>query len=64
MDPAKYEYQRDFARRHVAQGRTEGRVVLAVRLRSRLAAASIDELGVVGEHLLAAGCLQGAMGSH
>ena len=25
MDPAKYEYQSDFAKRYVAQGRTEGR---------------------------------------
>ncbi len=26
MDPAKYEYQSEFARRYVAQGRAEGKV--------------------------------------
>jgi predicted transposase YdaD len=26
MDPAKYEYQSEFARRYVAQGREEGRM--------------------------------------
>ncbi len=32
MDPAKYEYQSDFARKYVAQGRAEGRTDLVLKL--------------------------------
>ena len=106
MDPAKYEYQSDFARRYVAQGRaegqaegreqgreqgrqqgreqgraeglaqglTEGRAELITKLldarfgplsadtRARIAAASIAELDAIGERLLNAKTLQGALG--
>jgi hypothetical protein len=78
MDPAKYEYQSDFAKRYVAQGRAEGalegRAALVLRLLTRrfgalppdaterLGAASIDELDAVGERLLSAQSLEEAMG--
>ena len=32
MDPAKYEYQSEFAKRYYAQGKLEGRADLVVRL--------------------------------
>ena len=78
MDPVKYEYQSDFARRYVAQGRAEGRAegraalitkLLAARfgplgddMRHRIAAASIDELDAIGERLLSAATLEEALG--
>src|SRR5690606_5422814 len=73
MDPAKYEYQSDFARRHVAQGRAEGRAALIEKLltarfgplpesvKARIAAASIEELDAVGERLLYAKTLNEAV---
>jgi hypothetical protein len=77
MDPAKYEFQSDFARRYVALGKTEGRAEgvaalvirqltrrfgpLAEDVRNRLAAASIEELDTIGERLLTAATLQEAM---
>lgn len=76
MDPAKYEYQSDFARRYVAQGEVEGRAALVVRqlalrfgplseeVRARIAAASIAELDAIGERLLTAPTLQEALGRH
>lgn len=80
MDPAKYEYQSDFARRYVAQGiaqgRAEGRAALVVRLlglrfgplsheaRARIEAASIAELDGIGERLLTAQTLKEALGPH
>lgn len=75
MDPAKYEYQSDFARRYVAQGRAEGRADLIVKLltqrfgpipppvQSRIAAASLAELDELGERLLTAKTLQEALGA-
>lgn len=70
MDARTYEYQSDFARQYVAQGREEGevngRAALIVRLltlrfgplgpgeRSRISAASVAELDAMGERLLTA----------
>lgn len=78
MDPAKYEYQSDFARQYVAQGiaqgRAEGRAALVVRqlslrfgpvsheVRTRIEEASIAELDEIGERLLTAQTLQEALG--
>lgn len=76
MDPAKYEYQSDFARRYVAQGRVKGRAALVIRqltlrfgpfpgaTQGRIAEASIAELDVIGERLLTARTLQEALDSH
>jgi hypothetical protein len=50
MDPHKYEYQSDFARRYVAEGRAIGE-------------ASIAELDEIGERLLTAQTLDEALGS-
>ena len=79
MDPAKYEYQSEFARRYVAQGRAEGKSEgradliarqLALRfgapddeVRVRLRTASMEELDMIGERLLTARSLQEALGS-
>jgi hypothetical protein len=74
MDPAKYEYQSDFAKRYVAQGRAEGRAALVLRqltrrfgalplaATERLGAASVDELDAIGERLLTAESLDEALG--
>lgn len=76
LDPAKYEYQSDFAKRYVAQGRAEGRVAIVVRqltrrfgalspeVAARIAAASIDELDAIGDRLLTAQSLEEALGPH
>ena len=70
-----YEYQSEFARTYVAQGRREGRADLLSQLlvrrfgalpetvRTRLAAASVDELDAIGERLLSAQNLEEALGS-
>ncbi len=79
MDPAKYEYQSEFARRYLAQGKTEGRaegrVSLLLRLlslrfgpltddvRARISAASVDELDAIGERLLTAATLEESLGA-
>jgi hypothetical protein len=75
MDPAKYEYQSDFAKRYVAQGRAEGRTEVIVRqltlrfgplpadAQARIAEASLNELNAVAERLLTAQTLQEALGS-
>ncbi len=78
MDPAKYEYQSEFAQRYVAQGKAEGsvegRAALLTRLLSlrfgalppgahtRISTASIEELDAIGERLLTAQTLQEALG--
>jgi hypothetical protein len=74
MDPRKYEYQSDFARRYVAQGRIEGRAALVIRqlalrfgplaqqVEARIAEASIEELDRIGERLLTAQTLDEALG--
>jgi len=76
MDPAKYEYQSDFAKRFVAQGGASGRAALVIRQLSlrfgppaddakmHIAQASIAELDAIGERLLAVQTLQEALGSH
>jgi hypothetical protein len=74
MDVRKYEYQSDFARKYVAQGRAEGvaegRAALIARqlairfgalsekAQSVLSGASIAELDAMGERLLAACTLE------
>ena len=74
MDPRKYEYRSEFARRYVAQGRAEGRAALVSRLlelrfgpltqqaEARIAEASVDELDEIGERLLTAQTLDEALG--
>jgi hypothetical protein len=74
MDPAKYEYQSEFAKKFVGVGRAEGRVELLQRLLTRrfgavppaaierLSAATIDELDAIGERLLSAATLEDALG--
>jgi hypothetical protein len=75
MDPQKYEYQSEFARRYVAQGRAEGRAALVMRqlalrfgpltqqAETRIAEASIEELDEIGERLLTAQTLDEAIRS-
>lgn len=75
MNPAKYEYQSEFAKRYVAQGRAEGRADLIVKqltqrfgpipqaVQSRIAAASLAELDELGGRLLTAKTLQEALGA-
>jgi hypothetical protein len=78
MDPRKYEYQSEFARRYVAQGRAEGevkgRAALVIRLlvsrfgslpqqvEARIAEASVEQLDEMGERLLIAQTLDEALG--
>lgn len=80
MDPAKYEYRSEFAKRYIGLGRAEGelhgRAALLQRLLTRrfgplpataterLSAASIDELDAIGERLLSAQSLDEALGPH
>lgn len=70
MDPAKYEYQSEFARRYVTQGRAEI-VLRQLALRfgalppdavARISAASSKELDAIGERLLTAPSLQESLG--
>jgi hypothetical protein len=75
MDPAKYEYQSDFAKRYIGIGRAEGRAALLQRQLTRrfgslpaeaverLSTATIDELDAIGERLLSAATLEEALGS-
>jgi hypothetical protein len=70
MDPAKYQYQSEFAKRYVAQGRAD--IVLrqlAVLFgplppdaAARVSASSSDELDAIGERLLTAESLDEALG--
>lgn len=74
MDPAKYEYQSEFARRYVAQGKAEGAVELLLRqmkLRfgalgeetvARVQSASAAELDLYGERVLTATSLDAVFG--
>lgn len=74
MDPRKYEYRSEFARRYVAEGVAKGRAALIVKLlasrfgpltrqmESRIAEASIEELDQIGERLLTAQTLDEALG--
>jgi hypothetical protein len=79
MDPAKYEYQSDFAKRFVAQGKAEGKaegkasIVVRLLVRrfgtlppeaaNRIVAASADELDAIAERLLTAPSLEEALGA-
>jgi hypothetical protein len=75
MDPAKYEYQSDFAKRYIGLGRAEGRAALLQRqlthrfgplppeVAERLSTATIEELDAIGERLLSAQSLDEALGS-
>ena len=79
MDPANYQYQSEFARRYVAEGRAEGEAKgraalvlkqLALRFGSlpeavqeRVRAAGIPELDAIAERLLTAATLDEALGS-
>jgi hypothetical protein len=78
MDPAKYQYQSDFAKRYVAQGEVQGeikgRVALVIKLltlrfgplpesiQSEITAASLVTLDAIGERLLTARSLTEALG--
>jgi hypothetical protein len=78
MDPAKYEYQSDFAKQYIGLGRAEGELhgraallqrqltrrfgPLPVEATDRLSAATIDELDAIGERLLSAQSLDEALG--
>jgi hypothetical protein len=74
MDARKYEYQSDFARHYVAQGRAEGRAALILEqlasrfgpvgadIQDRITQLSIPELRVVGERLLSAPTLEDVLG--
>jgi Domain of unknown function (DUF4351) len=76
MDPAKYEYQSDFAKECIALGLAKGRVALVIKqltfrfgplpdeVQAALAQSSIAELDAIGERLLTAQTLQDALGSH
>ncbi len=71
--PFKYEYQSDFAKHYVAEGRTQGRLAIIQRLlaarfgglsedvRERLASSSVEELDAIGDRLLTAASLQEAL---
>ncbi len=74
MDPTKYEYQSDFARRYVAEGRAEGEANLVVKLltsrfgrlsgeiEGRIRSASIEQLDQIAERVLTATSLNEALG--
>ena len=78
MNPAKYEYQSDFAKHYIslgdAQGERNGRAAVISRLltlrfgalpadvQTKIAAASIPELDAIGERLLTAQTLVEALG--
>jgi hypothetical protein len=74
MNPAKYEYQSEFARHYFGQGLAEGRAALLERQLTRrfgslsaetierLRAATIEELDAIGERLLSAESLAEAVG--
>jgi len=74
MNPAKYEYQSEFAKRYVAEGRSEGlvegRAALLIRLLTRrfgelpdsaiarVRSASVPELEAMGDSVLTAQSLE------
>lgn len=75
MDAHTYEYQSDFARRYVEQGRADGRVEVIARLlkvrfgpltaevEGRIREASIADLDAIAERLLVARTLPEALGA-
>lgn len=74
MNPAKYEYQSEFAKRYLAQGLAEGRAELLSRqlarrfgdlsepVIKRLRTSSIAELDAIGDRILTASTLEEALG--
>jgi hypothetical protein len=70
MNPAKYKYQSDFAKRYISIGRVEllhrqltrrfGE--LPAEAVERLSGSTIDELDAIGERLLSAQSLEEALG--
>jgi uncharacterized protein DUF4351 len=75
MQPQKYEYQSDFARKYYGQGLAEGEAKLVARqlahrfgvlpesAQGRIRVASIDELEAIGLRLLTATTLEEALGA-
>lgn len=77
MDPAKYEFQSDFAKHYIALGKEEGRVegraeivkrLLTLRFGTltpeaiaHLSAASMEQLDAIAERLLIAPTLEEAL---
>jgi hypothetical protein len=73
MLPFKYEYQSAFAKHYVAEGLTQGRIALVLRLlaarfgalsedvREKLTSSSIEELDEIADRLLTAASLQEAL---
>jgi len=75
MDPAKYEYQSEFAKRFLAQGEARGRAELLLKLLGhrfgslssesirRVNTASIEELDALAERVLSAATVDEVFGS-
>ena len=75
MNPAKYEYRSEFAKRYYGQGLAEGRAELILKLltsrfgelseaaRTAVQAAGIEELDRIGERLLTASSVEEALDS-
>jgi hypothetical protein len=73
MDPAKYEFQSEFAKRYIALGKEEGRAELVKRqlairfgaltpeATARVSAASMEQLDRIAERLLTAPTLEDAL---
>lgn len=76
MLPFKYEYQSDFAKHYVAEGRTQGRVAIIQRqlaarfgalsedVRERIASSSIEEQDAIADRLLTAASLEEALAAN
>lgn len=74
MNPAKYEYRSEIAKKFIGVGHAEGRAALLQRQLTRrfgalppaaierLSAATINELDAIGERLLSAATLEEALG--
>jgi len=74
VDPAKYEFQSEFAKRYLAEGRAEGRAELVLELigkrfgplndevRERVRGGSAEELDRIIDHLLSAQSLDELLG--
>ena len=79
MDPTKYEYQSEFARRYIAQGESRGRAAgkadvvlkqlavrfgpLAAEVVARVRAAPVAELDIFAERVLTAASLEAVLGA-
>ncbi len=74
MNPGNYQYQSDFAKRYVAEGRAEGKAELVLKqislrfgsisdsVQARIRAATTAELDVMGERVLSAKTLEDVLG--